>query len=551
MSVESNSTSSISETSLLSRSSTPTFTSPSTSTPCKPSTHKTPFTWDMLSQPRTSTSSASGKHKTDDDDLSITGSSHKRLLRDYVVRTSEFEKKKFDLQIGKYIYSTNTSFRAVEHPEFKKLINLMRPGYNPPNRKAISGHILDTVYDEEMLKLKKLKGKTVSMAFDGWSNVHNEPIICASIVTEHNESYMVKTIDTSGNKHDLDYLTKIAKDVILEVNDTFEVNVSSFVTDNAANMQAMRRELKQDLNQNIITYGCSAHLANLLAHDLDIPNVKSHIMQIVKHVRNTHLPAAEYKEAGGKRLVLPVETRWNSVRDCLESYLQNWPILASIKLESTIAAKVMDLNLKKNAEGLLRRLNCVAKALLRLESDNCKISEAVIVWKTLIQELQETKLPNIDFKKAEKRYKQAITEFHLMAFQFDPRYQNQTLPDDEDSIAMQLVHKEYIKLLPILINLKAKQPPFDKSYLFESSLLSSVTPIAWWRSLKGKVDMENISIITGILTASSSNASVERVFSKFGLVHSKLRNKLGTAKAGKLVFLYKVLNEGVEDDLEF
>ena len=116
---------------------------------------------------------------------------------------------------------------------------------------------------------------------------------------------------------------------------------------------------------------------------------------------------------------------------------------------------------------------------------------------------------------------------------------------------MQLLQKDYLKLLPILINLKAKSPPFDKSYLFESSLLSNVTPNAWWRSLKGKVDKESINIITGILTGTSSNASVERVFSKFGLVHSKLRNKLGTVKAGKLAFLYKVLNESVEEDLEF
>ena len=45
-----------------------------------------------------------------------------------------------------------------------------------------------------------------------------------------------------------------------------------------------------------------------------------------------------------------------------------------------------------------------------------------------------------------------------------------------------------------------------------------------------------------LMSAVSSSAGVERVFSTFGLVHSKIRNRLGTEKAGKLVFIFKLLN---------
>ena len=44
------------------------------------------------------------------------------------------------------------------------------------------------------------------------------------------------------------------------------------------------------------------------------------------------------------------------------------------------------------------------------------------------------------------------------------------------------------------------------------------------------------------MTAVASSAGVERVFSSFGFVHSKVRNRLGIEKAGKLVFMYKLLN---------
>ena len=52
-----------------------------------------------------------------------------------------------------------------------------------------------------------------------------------------------------------------------------------------------------------------------------------------------------------------------------------------------------------------------------------------------------------------------------------------------------------------------------------------------------------IELICGLMAAVGSSASIERVFSTFGLVHSKVRYHLGVDKAGKLVFLRKLLNQ--------
>ena len=40
-----------------------------------------------------------------------------------------------------------------------------------------------------------------------------------------------------------------------------------------------------------------------------------------------------------------------------------------------------------------------------------------------------------------------------------------------------------------------------------------------------------------LLEMSSCSAAIERIFSNFGMIQSKLRNRLVLAKAGKLVFL--------------
>lgn len=468
----------------------------------------------------------------------------------YIIKTSEKEKQSFDKQLARYIYATNSSFRTVENPQFQKFVEMIRPGYKLPTRKQIGGTILNEVYDEEITKGRlQLKGQIVSMDLDGWSNIHNEPVVCVSVIDENSESFLVKTVDTSGQKHDVAYLTSIATNIIKEVSQEFDIRVRSFVTDNAANMKAMRKQLKNEFGYSIATYGCSSHIANLLAHDLDIPNVKSHVVQIIKYVRNTHLPAARYKEAGGKKLIMPVETRWNSVYESLESYLQNWPILASITLDEPITSKIMNMNIKSNAKDLANRLKPVSIALTNLQSDKCKISNAVNIWKILVHDLEQI-LPEKDVEKVKKRYDQAITDYHLLAYLLDPHFQKdiENMPEDEEGKAMSLAEEEFPEVIPIILKMKAKAYPFDKAYLFESKVMSHLTPCSWWRALKGKIDTNVIEDVCGLLNGVASSASVERIFSTFGLVHSKLRNRLGVEKAGKLVFLNKALNKDYNVD---
>ena len=62
-----------------------------------------------------------------------------------------------------------------------------------------------------------------------------------------------------------------------------------------------------------------------------------------------------------------------------------------------------------------------------------------------------------------------------------------------------------------------------------------------------------------IFSCSSSSAGLERLFSSFGFVHTKLRNRLGNEKVAKLVKVYCHLREKNNeqsmvdsvDDIEF
>ena len=72
-----------------------------------------------------------------------------------------------------------------------------------------------------------------------------------------------------------------------------------------------------------------------------------------------------------------------------------------------------------------------------------------------------------------------------------------------------------------IINYKAKTGPFHQ-YMFVPEIMNSVSPIAWWHSQSERLTDRLLTLIDQLLRANSSSAWVERVFSTFGLVHSKL-----------------------------
>ncbi|KAG8171354.1 hypothetical protein JTE90_013904, partial [Oedothorax gibbosus] len=84
----------------------------------------------------------------------------------------------------------------VGHVEFVKLCQLLRPGYSPPSEKMLARDLLDTIYEQETAESSEiLSGETVTTSLDRWSNVHNEPLICASVITSSGENYLASPIE--------------------------------------------------------------------------------------------------------------------------------------------------------------------------------------------------------------------------------------------------------------------------------------------------------------------------------------------------------------------
>ena len=67
-----------------------------------------------------------------------------------------------------------------------------------------------------------------------------------------------------------------------------------------------------------------------------------------------------------------------------------------------------------------------------------------------------------------------------------------------------------------------KGPPFQE-VMFTKEILKSVSALKWWRAEQKIFKNEkNMPILERLFTSFVSSAGVERVFSTFGLVQSKL-----------------------------
>jgi len=67
-------------------------------------------------------------------------------------------------------------------------------------------------------------------------------------------------------------------------------------------------------------------------------------------------------------------------------------------------------------------------------------------------------------------------------------------------------------------------------------------PLMWWKATASfGVPSSFIFLASLLLGTPPSSVSIERIFSCFGAIHTKIRNRLGNEKTAKLVFCYRML----------
>ena len=420
---------------------------------------------------------------------------------------------------------------------------MLRPGYTPPTRKSLAGGLLDKIFNEvNTMTASALEGKDVTLVQDGWSDIHNSPIIAHCVHTGE-RSYFLNSVDTGSNKKTATYCTSLAIEATKEATDKFGCKVVAVVTDNEPKMQSMRSKLKL-FDSSLSVYGCASHLLNLLGKDITPSRIISHITEINKYFRNHHNPGSLLSaQKGSLKPQLPVVTRWNSQLECIKTYLTNRPFQLNILaqhedvIDLSIVNLINNVGLYREAKNLYDQLKPISISLDRLQGEKSNIADSCEEWMKLLQ-LDELKCHQ---SKIQQRFKQAITPTHLLANMINPKYMGQRLSCEQQEEARGLLILLNASLLPQLYQFQAMAAPFPAS-IFECT--DALDPVTWCKTIKTSKNLvahELCHIAINLLILPSSSASIERIFSNFGLIQTQLMNRLGIDKTSRLVACYREL----------
>lgn len=466
-----------------------------------------------------------------------------------VIKTSATFQSALDMDLARLIYGCNLPFAIVEHPLFINFMKKARPGYKLPPRKSVAGYLLDRVHDELRDSMKQsLDGKTATLIQDGWSNCHNDPIV-ASCLQVGDQSYFLDSVATGSMSKTAENCKSLAADSIKTARETYNCKVTSVVTDNAANMAKMRQALKDD-DPDLNVYGCSAHLLNLLGEDLTPSAIMKHVKEVNKYFRNHHKPCAllsAHKDSCKPQL--PGETRWKSQLLCLDTFIKNRSFYVQIsqdheeEFDKSIIQKIQDFNIFRNVRDLADQLRPIASAIDLCQSDNKNIADACDVWLSLLDN------PILAPHKAtvKKRFNQAITTEHLVACALHPSYKGAKLSPDQLNVVTEWISSRGVEHLTTFISYQATASPFPRSFFTHQA--QSLPPLTWWKATAAfGVPSSFISLASLLLGTPPSSASIERIFSSFGAIHTKIRNRLGNEKTAKLVFCYRMLRGNLDLD---
>lgn len=247
---------------------------------------------------------------------------------------------------------------------------------------------------------------------------------------------------------------------------------------------------------------------------------------------------------------LPGDTRWNSSSDA-DTYIRNRPFMLMIAaqnediIESRIRNIIYNVGLFSEAKHLHSQLEPIADALNRLQGDATSIADACEVWLSLLssRSLEPYK------EKVEKRFHQAMTPCHYLANIMHPLFKGKKLKPCHISEAQDMMMKFHPDLLPDFLTLLSDTMKLPKA-LQDEKTMTSIKPGVWRICAeRSKLFQDTFcQCAQKLLQMPASSASIERIFSNFGLIQTKLRNKPGVEKAGKLVFCYRMLrgNEDLE-----
>jgi hypothetical protein len=445
--------------------------------------------------------------------------------------------------------------------------------YRPPNRLHIGGDLLDQQYTEVKGKVDALLcgQEYLNFVLDESTNISSQRIINLSVVIPRYGSIFIA--NESVGRQDLT-ASFFANWFIQRVSEYNLARISSLTTDTCATMRNTWTGLeKLDILSHTIFIPCDSHGLQLLIKDLlDQPRIAEVLKKAHSIVTGFHFAKKQYsilqsKQEKPRAFLLSVLTRWGTQYSMVKSLLQNKSALylwvadpkaqmGKKKGENIIAADITSPGFWNALSSIEQIILPIHEAQKESECDRSTLAKVVPRWLKLEQDLRvldrvyKDLLGNfMDIQGPfQSRAQKQTGDLHFAAMLLDPisllKKPGQVQMDRASQYLLAHVQeKEKKEVHASFLEFRTRASVFGST---NSSAMHYDNPIAFWKSyLHNEIHWVLAQLAVRIFEAIANSVASERAFSAMNLIHSKLRNRLGTEKANKLIYIY--MNQRVLD----
>jgi len=483
------------------------------------------------------------------------------------------EKEELDDLVCAFFYRTAIPFHVVESYSFQNLVAKLRPSYKNhlPNRKALSGRLLDSFYNKYRTIAKDMIEKSLyyCITTDGWSNLRNEHLVNFTIHIPQKKPLFWKSLDTSGVEQTGE---NIADEIIKVANELGVKKLVAVVTDNTSNMKKSWKII-EEIYPKVFANGCGAHVMNLLIKDICELEIVSNLLQkslsVVKFIRNNQSVLHEFNTVRhglkiGCSLIIPVCTRWYSQYNFLKNLYQNKSTITLLMSDDSNALKKMkkqkldsiiqilqQIDLWKQVKEVCEILKYPSNLIGKLENDSTTLDEVYSAFSSLKSYYELCNCLNLVGKNTllnivENRWKFIHTQSLDFSYVLKPgnSYGNGIINGNLLQTINQL--KEFIKrffetedeVKQCCKELNDYLSQFGFMQIDEQREYNEMSPLCYW-SIYGRAKFPLLfKVALPLYCIPTSSAASERVWKVFSFVHSNRRNRLQNEKVEKLAFVY-------------
>ncbi|KAF5374107.1 hypothetical protein D9615_008815 [Tricholomella constricta] len=495
-------------------------------------------------------------------------------------RFSRSTQDAFNADLCRLLVVCNIAWWAVENPYWRGFFNKWLPNALLPGRKELSDRVLNEEADKVIREmLPQVKNGYGTGQCDGWKNIAKTSLIASTMNVEY-KPYLLNVADISALHKTAENLLEIVLQEIKYATEILKIIVVTWCTDASGESAKMRRLLKARMPW-IITLDCWCHQINLVVGD--IFKVKGVFVkciegaiEVVKWFNNHSRALGMLKEVQRQKLlkvlalILPVLTRWTShylaicrlldleivfkqlLLDSREIVLRCAGEKTKAKLEAEAVIGVLEgwdfwPNLKRHVVDLIKaHLEPLAIAANVTQSDNARLDTIVLTLVNLYRVYSDESrgFDESISRAVESPYRSFAILWNLVA----KAYQRLFDTSEEPNHAFRTAFGHYVHRTGEWSDEAMGLPYHKKAVVQEERVVNLIT---LWRELHPSLGDDSMGHPTGppqgksalveiamrIHSATPNSAATERIFSQFGVKHSKHRNRTHPEKIRKEVLL--------------